>query len=337
MISRLSTITFLILLILLPTSLVEAQEPDSLQTTPAAFEVTPELTPEVTPELSIPIDASFSAELTTVLTGELILLTLRAEIPREIETVEWPKFLEEWSPFLVTDVGDLRITEGEEYNLYEQKLTVILWEPGQYQTPETTITVESPDSGELVHARVEPVRIDVPTVLDGVSFEMRPFAPPIWFFYISPWIVLVGSVALMSSVYLAWRRYRSRPLPIPAPEAPLSASQKTLMSLQNIAAQDLPAAIVYQAVADSLRLFLQHQFDIATTEMTTAELMRMLRVHTPISDRRRRELRYLLEHADLVKFARLQPPPQSGRRLLRVAAGWVESVAPPANHGEISA
>jgi hypothetical protein len=85
-------------------------------------------------------------------------------------------------------------------------------------------------------------------------------------------------------------------------------------------------AVVYENVSNALRRYIQGRFAVTAEELTTQELMADLVNLETLSDRRKRELGYLLEQADLVKFARMQPQSKSAEKILNVAQQWVTAV-----------
>jgi hypothetical protein len=83
---------------------------------------------------------------------------------------------------------------------------------------------------------------------------------------------------------------------------------------------------VYENVSNALRRYVQGRFAVPAEELTTDELISNLVDLQTLSDRRKRELSYLLEQADLVKFARMQPQAKSVEKILTVAQQWVTAV-----------
>jgi hypothetical protein len=131
-----------------------------------------------------------------------------------------------------------------------------------------------------------------------------------------PWIL--GLLLLAGAGLLTWWRSKRRPeqaaaAPEPAitPVSPaLSPYDVALAQLARIEKEQWPrrgqVARHYEAAIDALRDYLEHDEEVPARERTTAELLWSLPPHLSNGGLRERFHR-LLDEADLVKFARLEP------------------------------
>ncbi len=265
--------------------------------------------------------ARFSTNVGAPLVGEPIELTLTATIPAGTIIISWPEFPTEWQPFEVQNVGELSIGATE----YRQNLTVILWIPGEYQTPETTITYQLAENAEAQTLVVEPVFFSVPSVLDSQDTALRPFKAQISLPYISPLVIAAGAFGVVIAAFFAFRRLRSLRAVVlkrTVEEDGLGAAARAaLAELRRIASRGLPPEQLYAEAADCLRGYVHDEMNVAARDMTTAELMESL--HLP--DVLQRELQRILEQADLVKFARYQPSGETAQKYLDVVGKWVRT------------
>lgn len=265
--------------------------------------------------------ARFSANAGSPLVGEPIELTLSATIPAGAIIISWPEFPHDWPPFDVRNVGELNSGTTE----YRQNLTVILWIPGEYRTPETTITYQLAEDAETQTLVVEPAFFSVPSVLDSQDTTLRPFKAQISLPYISPLVIAAGSVVLGALAFVALRRLRSVRAAVlrrTVDEDGLGpAAREALAELRRIAACGLPPEQLYASTADCLRMFIHVQMATPALDMTTAELMESLRLPAVLQ----RELQRILEQADLVKFARYQPSGETAVKYLAVVEKWVRA------------
>jgi Protein of unknown function DUF58 len=132
-----------------------------------------------------------------------------------------------------------------------------------------------------------------------------------------PWLLgLIGGLLLS---LLGWRHFRrSRSVgqanptapPLPEPASEVTPYALALAALARVEREQWPrrkqVARHYEAVVDVLRDYLESAESIPARERTTAELLWSLPPH--LSDEGARDrFDELLEEADLVKFARLQP------------------------------
>lgn len=273
------------------------------------------------------VRAMFSADRGAPLIGEPIHLTLTVSVPVDAE-VTLPTFSLDWPPFMVTSASDVRkITDDAARTTYEQDLIVILWKPGDYQTPETFVEYQLPDTPETFRLAIEPAFFAVPSVLNANDLTLRPLKPPESLPYISPVFIVAGCMVLIVAVMSMGRWARRRIFPRKV-EKPADMTSRTLRELQRIGALALPPFRAYPLVGDTLRKYVEEQFCVPAGEMTTDELLAVLQSQPEFSGQQRRELRRILVQVDLVKFAKVQPETDSTKRLLQAVMQWVEDTAP---------
>jgi hypothetical protein len=144
-------------------------------------------------------------------------------------------------------------------------------------------------------------------------------------FYVSPFIVAALGVALVLLGVFIWSKRKQIRLPTAVETNQFhAAAQAVLAEFRKVHAANVAPALVYENVSNALRHYIQGRFAVSAEELTTQELMSDLANLENLSDRRKRELSYLLEQADLVKFAQVQP--KSAEKILSVAQQWVTSV-----------
>jgi hypothetical protein len=271
------------------------------------------------------IDARFSATNGSPLIGEPITLTLSATVPQGIGITGWPEFPESWAQFQVRAVDELSITENPDGSaLYQQNLTVILWNVGEYETPETTIQYQLISEVETRAQTIEPVYFSVPSVLDPEDLNLRPYKPPIELPYISPVLVagaVGGGLAILAAIIA--RLWKDRPTRIAQPQQAMTPARMALAELRRIAGRNLSPVLIYQSVADALRLYTQSQYNVQAMDMTTWELMNALRNRVP--DATQTDLQRMLEQADLVKFARYNPNADNAQQYIEMAGRWLSA------------
>ncbi len=275
--------------------------------------------------------ATFTADKGTPLIGEPIQLTLTVQVPAQ-SAVTMPTFPSDWPPFMVKDVGTVSVTQQGDQSVYQQILTVILWQPGDYQTPQLVIPYQPPGSAQISQLTVQPIFFTVPSVFNDTDLTLRPFKPPIELPYISIWAVGAALVIAAVGAFFGVRYWRTSPrfARQTVTEDALShfpaAAQAALRELKRIGEKVNSPAEIYAQTADCLRIYLHGRFDIYADEMTTGELQTALEAKSVVSERRQRELDQLLERADLVKFAHLEPKAPSAKQFLTVAERWIQTI-----------
>lgn len=287
--------------------------------------------------MQVVVTARFEIDNGSPLIGQPVQLTLIVEAPAGV-AVMLPQFPSDWPPFTVQQVGDVRQSSEGDSMVYRQTLGVVPWRTGDFQTPETVVEVQLSGANEKLQVSVQPAYFSVPSVLKPDDLALRPLKPPVSLPYISVWVALAGTAAVLVLVVIFWQRLKKRLLVRPQPVADdldhlHPAARAALVELKRIAGLHLPVDQFHVLVGDCLRAYVAARFGVSAPEMTTRELLAVLRTDLP--QRRQAELERLLERIDLVKFARLQPEASASARLLTVARRWVELVEQPGQETEI--
>lgn len=270
------------------------------------------------------IEAQFRADTGTPLIGQPVTLTLTATLPQGIGIVGWPEFSEVWGDFDVRSIDELSITQNPDGTaLYEQTLTVSLWAVGDFQTPDTTIQYQVISEGETRAQTIVPAFFSVPSVLDPADLTLRPPKPPITLPYVPPLLIAgIAAAGLAVTAIAIVQMWKPRPARIPQAQGIMTPAKSALAELRRIAGRNLSPVLIYQSVADALRVYTQSQYNVQAMDMTTWELLNALRTYMPEASRA--DLQRLLEQADLVKFARYDPDATSAQRYLDMAGHWLK-------------
>jgi hypothetical protein len=145
-------------------------------------------------------------------------------------------------------------------------------------------------------------------------------------------IIALTIIALLAFVWYVTRRLRRSPpreiVPATAaPELPPTPYEYALAQLARIERQGWPAQgqtpLHYEETVNVLRSYLESEEGVPARERTTEELVWALPPHLTEQGLQER-LRDILEEADLVKFARLQPNQASASLFLRTSMSLLE-------------
>ncbi len=158
--------------------------------------------------------------------------------------------------------------------------------------------------------------------------DIRDIKPPVPIPNVWEWVWwALGLLAVLAILYLAWRYWQKRrsqiPVEPPVP-APLRAKQKLEEALALIT-QPKPFCIL---VSDTIRAYLEEQFDFRAPERTTDEFLRELSTTDLLAPEQKDSLGQFLESCDLVKFARYEPGEPELRELHHSAVQLVEETEP---------
>jgi hypothetical protein len=266
--------------------------------------------------------AQFTSNKGEPLIGEPFELTLTVNAPSDAD-ITIPAFPSEWPPFMVRKVGEAQVDKSGGRTVLRQTLTVILWQPGDYQTP--LLSVRYQMSGvSPQEVSVQPAFITVPSVIMAGDTTLRPLKPQVSLPYFPLWFVLLPAAGFVLVGVWLWSRRKLPALQGTGARADEIPSSAALLTFHQADSLHPPAAFV--ALSDGLRRYIERRFQVHAEEMTTEELARALRSKSTLSERRQRELHRLLQQADLVKFAPIEPSHMAASRALEVARGWVEAV-----------
>lgn len=132
-------------------------------------------------------------------------------------------------------------------------------------------------------------------------------------------------VALAIYLYL---KYRNKPKPVAIeviiPKRP--SHEIALEKLEALKQQKLwqqgEVKIYHSALSEIMRAYLENRFDITALEATTDEIVEKMKIFAIVKEQKI-VLQEMLELADLVKFAKVNPLPDEHERSYKIAYGFV--------------
>jgi hypothetical protein len=165
-----------------------------------------------------------------------------------------------------------------------------------------------------------------PALKDIRELETRP--RPLW-----PWLALVAAM-LTAGLLLRFRRKAVSPAVVEVPNSPAGPPEPTpyelaVAALDRAEAERWPARgkieLHYEAVAQTLRQYLEAAHEVGALERTTSELLWAIPPHLGRGGLRD-QCQEILTEADLVKFAEMRPSETAAAdsliRARRLLAAW---------------
>ncbi len=269
------------------------------------------------------VRAVFVAERGRLLVGEPVELTLIVEAPAgtQVELADIPL---DWPPFQVLQAGEIIQERSGTRTIYRQTFRVTLWATGDFTTPETWIIYRNAGIEAALRTPVEPAYFTVPSVLSEDDLTPRPYTAPVARFYLPTWAIAAAVMAISLGGAWGWRSYRqARAARAPKP-VPLPAREAILEELRALGGQSLPPDQVVVRSGDCLRRYVETEFSLPASEMTTQELMNSLEQRAVLADRGLTALEGILARVDLVKFAAAQYERSEALQVQRAALDWVD-------------
>ncbi len=281
--------------------------------------------------------ASVKSDRYRIRLGEAFSLTLKATV-KDGQRVVWP-FVNDsiGSHFDILKKGPVDTMADADLKGMEllQKIQATSFDSGMHTMPVFAFDIISAN-GDTAHVVTDPLSFQVLTVpvdttkaikdihgVVDVPFDIGEYIP---------WILLgLGIAALLIAGIYLWLK-RKRPEKPAAPEVPKTpAWQRALEALEEIgkekAWQSGRDKQYHSAISETLRAYIEEQFQVPALESTTDETLAMVR--KVLADQSAiQHLRQILVLADLVKFAKEKPLPAEHERSLEQAKNFVEATRP---------
>jgi hypothetical protein len=195
----------------------------------------------------------------------------------------------------------------------ESRFKLTTFTTGDYVIPPIPVEYMLPDSTKKILIS-EPVPIRVKSLLaeNADTADIRDIKGPIefrakvpWWYYFAGGLLLV--LIIMALVW--WRIRRGRRVSVEPVDLrpPWEIASERLAILKE---KNYPASgefkLYYIELSEIIRAFLQRVYDLPVLDMTTYEFLTAV-VERDIEEQLYNRMKMFLEHADLVKFAKLMP------------------------------
>ena len=285
-----------------------------------------ETTPE--PQLLDTIRASFEATDLSPLLGVPVELSIAVDMPPESELIEFPEFPDDWGDFMVREVDELIIEPLDDGRvLYTQNLTVILWDVGDFDTPETFVGYQLIGEEDVYYVPVNTVSFFVPSMLnpDMNQNELRPLNSQISLFYVPLWVIIGCILVIGSGAWISIRWYRrmqaNRPVETVILIDPIITARSELAKIDS--QSDAPD-VAFDLIDRILRRYLRDRLSIEMGDILVDNSRQVL--STKLDSTLIEELDQLVTFLQDVRFSPTQSSPKSLERLLSRCTDWVNAV-----------
>lgn len=263
--------------------------------------------------------------------GDVIPLTLTVIHPQGYRVLPVQFQDSAWGELEIQEVAPAQVSANPDGNeTTTQTIYATMWAPGEYATPELPLQVAD-TAGELHEVSASSLDLNLVSVLvegDTQLRDIKPQAslplPAIW-----PWIVGGSLIALLVALAAGWFLRRKVVLAdTPDNRLPHEVAFDELARIESLG---LPSQQRYKEhytlVSDVLRLYVDTVFKIPTIDRTTGEIRRSLRL-VAAKKESMQLLIALLNEADLVKFAKVQPKVALAQDYIRQSRQFVDETRP---------
>ncbi|MGD0087592.1 MAG: hypothetical protein ABSC24_10740 [Verrucomicrobiota bacterium] len=158
--------------------------------------------------------------------------------------------------------------------------------------------------------------------------DIRDLKPPVAIPNGWEWLWLALSILAGAALLFAlwkWWQYRRANAPVVPPIPAHVRARHKLQEALTLLTQPKPFCIL---VSDTIRSYLEEQFDFRAPERTTEEFLHELQATDLLSPEQKESLGRFLESCDLVKFARYEPGEPELQELHHSAVRLVEETEP---------
>ncbi len=253
--------------------------------------------------------------------------TVGDAIPLEMD-ISMPSGYQAEKPVLGKQLGDFTIlgfetepstqkqgTTGESAH-YKARITAAAYRTGMLEFPSVQVQVRSPE-GKFLTIDSTPVRITIRSVLsekDRNLSELKKQAempePVRW----GLWIGIIVALGILSAlIWVLWKRRRKKLPTIPTlpPKDILDIAESELRALME---EGRPTGArvkpYYVRLSNIAKTMLEAGYRIHASEQTTSEIMEVLNSLPESKAEDLQKVETLLQHCDLVKFAKYVPTDQ---------------------------
>ena len=265
---------------------------------------------------------SVTAQLKTqdMLIGDQVRLTVRISLPAgtTFKSVKIKEALKQVPKVELVEAGSLLTVAQEPQQILEQQFVLTSFEAGSYEIPPITIDFEeggltkSASASAALPLKVGSIPVnserDTLRAIKNINREEIQVSD-----FLFPALIILALLTLLgfSIYYLLRRKQKQQPVVVLPPPPPPPAHETALQKLLELEQSDLLDKGEVNAFQTQLtyilREYLEGRYGIHALESTTDDILESLR-SIGVPDDWRAQLRQMLQTADLVKFAKAQPP-----------------------------
>ncbi len=271
-----------------------------------------------------------------VMTGDSLILRLTAKVPAGAVLFEPELALPSgFSAFDMLRSEPWDTLRQGSFWVLQRDFVLMAWDSAQLQIPPLRLPyrLQGDSLVRVLQSRPLSLTIRFPAVEEGE--ELKPIRPieresSYWSDVLKPWMLIPLLLVLWLAVRW-WRRYSERSIPeVVHPQPPLPAHERAFQQLellrQNAWWKQGRVKEFHTALSHLLRTYLEDRFGIQALEQTTPEIIAQLqKSHLPAAWTD--SLRELLSTADLVKFAKAEPPEDFHEKALEEVRKFVLETA----------
>lgn len=285
------------------------------------------------------IEVQSSIDTNVITIGEQTKVHLQITL-QEGQTIQWPVFTDTLSKYIeiihISDIDTIQDTDNEKNKLI-QTITISSFDSGYYVIPPFYFHYSNQKEIISTSIKTQPLLIEVKNVAIDLKKEIKDIKPILeepWTFreMLPYFLILLGAIILIFlAIYIYKRRKQNKPI-FRLPQKPKIPSHITAIKKLDILKdkklwQKGSSKEFYSELTDILREYMEGQMNFGAMEMVSDDIL--IELEKQITDLELlNDTRQILQTADLVKFAKVEPLADENDRALKWGYSFVEFTKP---------
>lgn len=281
------------------------------------------------PQVNAKIDAR------QIIIGDQLRLFIEAK-PNVNERLIWAVIPDTFNNLEVVEKGKIDTINTDGITTYKQRLLITGWDSGMFTIPAFEFA-SAPKTGEPYKITTDSFSIIVQTIPVDTTQAFRPIVDIMevkttWKDYI--WYILGAllAIGLIAFIIYYFKKNKKNVAPIQAPPKYVeNPGEKALRMLAELEQKQLwqndHIKQYYTELTDILRIYIEERFRTPAMELTSDELLLVIRRHKEMM-RHYEALSTILQTADMAKFAKAQPLPQEHTDAFEFTQQFVKATKP---------
>jgi len=283
-----------------------------------------------------PVTVEASVDRSVITVGDPVAYKLTVKHDPKVK-VSLPEFGVGLERFEIKDFR--RITPRTKSNTTTGGIeyTITAYDVGEFKIPPLPVAYTTPD-GRTDTLYAESLKITVNSVSPSKAGDILDIKPPVQpALNLKPVILGGAGVMILVLAPLAYLIYRKKRLSVGTGVQPTEPARPpyevAIESLEAVKRNELLnhglIKEYFSAISDTIRTYIEGRYAIPAMEQTTLEIISAFNGRDTMDQATLQLLKDLLNLADLVKFAKLQPPVTDCINYLEEAYRFLEMTRPP--------
>lgn len=280
------------------------------------------------------VSVKTSLDTNVILIGQQVKLSIEIRNDKQLR-LQWPVLPDSLGQIEIVqrDKIDTVQTRDDASSIFrKQTLYITAFDSGYFVIPPVTVYDEK-DTSKLIAAS-NPLLLTVQIMAVDTTkaiHDIKPIAevPLTWRDFLPYIYALLGLILLVIIFLYVRSKLANRKKPVEEIKVPMRhAHEIALEALKELDSkkywQQGQVKFYHAAISDIVRTYIEHRWSIPAMEQTTGEIVTQS-VISSLNAESRENLQYILNLADLAKFAKFQPLANENEQAMRNAIEFVKS------------